>query len=386
MRSCESCGKSLRPEQFICECGAAAGVAQPEIGNFGEIDMKVPKLDLGKAELRSLDLSFAGAKGGSLPSFDLKSMADANIDLRTRQGSRGRPYRIEFAIGGAEADSVRLCRPAAVACLPNRDLLVLDFKNEESGVRIQRFDADGGLRKVVTQQGKDSSEGSIAVPAALAIDFREHIFVSDMDGGCVKEFGADGAFLSSHGRAGTGEGELDTPRALVVDAKGNLYIADSGNNRITRWLEYNQDLVVGINRLDEAYGWLQAGDGPGEFDDPQGLALGSSGHIFVADTNNHRIQKLDSLGQYVSSFGSEGEEAGKLSYPNHVRLGPGDEILVADLGGRRLQRFDDDGNFSYEIALPEDAGALTDFAVDSQGRIVIALPSRHLVIAMEVSR
>jgi len=382
MRTCSECGLELKPEQLLCQCGAGVGGVRPELGNFHKINVGL-NFDIKKAKMPSLGLALPGSKSVSPPNFEIVHTSTAHIDLRTADERRGRSFKLIFGIGGSEQAAVKLSCPLAVVCLPAGDFLVLDLGDEGGSFRIQQFSPEGDLRKIV-RKSRAAGPDEVRVPAAMAVDVRSHLFVSDMDGGCVREYASDGSWLMSYGREGLAEGEMSAPQGIVVDAEGSIYVADSGNNRVVRWSGGRQHLFAGINRLDKDEGWLLAGEGRGEFDYPQGLALGPGGHVLVADTNNHRIQVLDTLGGFVQAIGSEGEKPGHFSYPSHVRVAPDGRIFVADLNGRRIQAFDENAGFVYEIVLPDDLGALSDFDVDRGGHLLLALRSRNAVLGIEV--
>jgi hypothetical protein len=67
-----------------------------------------------------------------------------------------------------------------------------------------------------------------------------------------------------------------------MDSSGNVYVADSGNDRIQKFNSEGNCITS----------WGSCGTGEGEFNDPNGIAVDSSGNVFVADTYNHRIQKF----------------------------------------------------------------------------------------------
>lgn len=80
----------------------------------------------------------------------------------------------------------------------------------------------------------------------------------------------------------------------------------------------------------------QFGTGTGQFNMPVGLATNSRDEIFIADCQNHRIQKLSSNGKYLQSLGSQGNKAGSLRHPEAVAV-TADRLFVVDTGNHRVQ-------------------------------------------------
>ena len=73
--------------------------------------------------------------------------------------------------------------------------------------------------------------------------------------------------------------------------------------------------------------------------DPYGIAVGSGGNIYVADTGNNRVQVFDPSGVFQSTFGSFGSGNGQFSDPYGIAVGSGGNIYVADTGNSRVQVF-----------------------------------------------
>ena len=89
--------------------------------------------------------------------------------------------------------------------------------------------------------------------------------------------------------------------------------------------------------------WGSGGSGNGQFDGPWGVALASSGNVYVADFNNHRIQYFTSSGSFLGKWGSHGSGNGQFHYPVGVAVTPnGAYVYVADEGHNRVQYFVDD--------------------------------------------
>ena len=90
--------------------------------------------------------------------------------------------------------------------------------------------------------------------------------------------------------------------------------------------------------------WGTHGSGPGQFDQPQGIATNPDGtRVYVADTNNHRIQVFTDDGSFVSALGSYGSADGDFIFPEDVGVDSGGNFFV--LEQQRIQKFDPDGNF-----------------------------------------
>ncbi len=136
------------------------------------------------------------------------------------------------------------------------------------------------------------------------------------------------------GSSGTGYGQFQHPIGIAIDSSGNIYVTDFENDRIQKFDANGKFITT----------WGSEGTGNGQFSHPRGIAIDSSGNVFVADTSNDRIQKFDSNGNFISSFGSSGTGSGQLDAPSGIALFDGDiGIFVSELNNNRIQVFDSDG-------------------------------------------
>jgi tripartite motif-containing protein 71 len=77
----------------------------------------------------------------------------------------------------------------------------------------------------------------------------------------------------------------------------------------------------------------------GQFYDSEGIAVDSSGNVYVADTNNNRIQKFDSNGRFLTTWGSKGSGNGQFDYPGDIAVDSSGNVYVDDINHDRVQKF-----------------------------------------------
>ncbi|MEA2035627.1 MAG: PKD domain-containing protein [Euryarchaeota archaeon] len=104
--------------------------------------------------------------------------------------------------------------------------------------------------------------------------------------GVMSASGEDYEFVTKWGSDVTGDGKFCGPRGVAVDSSGNVYVADSDNCRIQKFASDGMFITK----------WGSPGPGDGEFYYPCGVAVYGSGNVYVADSNNYRIQKFRKSG------------------------------------------------------------------------------------------
>ena len=91
------------------------------------------------------------------------------------------------------------------------------------------------------------------------------------------------------------------------------------------------------------------GENAGEFNCPFGIAINKDRNIFVAESNDHRIQILSWEGRHLGSFGDRGRVESQLFYPWGLSLDSTGNVIVADAGNKRIKIFTPDGRFVMKI-------------------------------------
>jgi len=120
-----------------------------------------------------------------------------------------------------------------------------------------------------------------------------------------------------------------SPAGLAIDTSGYIYVACSSDNLIQK---YTLDGVL-VNS------WGSYGSANGQFHGPRGIALGLNGNVFVVDSGNNRIQVFDSNGTFITNWGTYGSGDGKFNMPYDIAVNSEGKVYVADAYNNRIQVF-----------------------------------------------
>lgn len=144
---------------------------------------------------------------------------------------------------------------------------------------------------------------------------------------------------SSIGVSGIGNGQFTTPHNVALGLNGDIFVADSNNHRIQKFDREGKFLSE----------WGGQGNAPGQFNEPWGIAVDREGFVYVADTWNHRVEKFDSNGKFLlqwGSFGDGGKEPltpTQFYGPRAITVDPEGNLWVTDTGNKRILKFDPNG-------------------------------------------
>ena len=220
--------------------------------------------------------------------------------------------------------------------------------------RVLVVEPDGTLVAIAgTGEEADTGDGGPAIQAtfrevaSIAVAPDGTLFVSDDEAHRVRIIEPDGTIDTYAGTGEKGdsgdtgpavEARLNHPEGLALDAEGNLYVADTINHRIRR-----VDATTGL--IETVAGTGTQGDGgdggpatEAELRFPSGVAVDDDGRVYIADTFNHRIRRVDRDGVIETIAGSEKGYAGNggpavdalLKGPAYLEL-EGDRLYVADM-------------------------------------------------------
>ncbi len=223
-----------------------------------------------------------------------------------------------------------------------------------------------------------------AAPRDVAVAPDGTLFVSDTAQQRIWHVTAQGQVLGFWGEPGTGPGQFNEPWGLAVDAAGRVYVADTWNYRVqvfdAQGTFIRQWGVMGMATLDDP-------NGTGLFFGPRDVLVGAGGEVYVVDTGNKRVQVFDAEGRYLYQFGGAGSEAGRLNEPVGLAALSGGELVVADTWNYRLQVLSPAGLFLRQwgvAAWRSDSPEVKPYvAVDTLGRVLVSDPASSRVLAFD---
>jgi len=226
------------------------------------------------------------------------------------------------------------------------------YVSDSFNYRIQKFDSEGGFDTKWGWSG--SGDGAFHFPLGIAIDSSSNVFVADNNNKRIQKFTSEGVWLASWNSYDTNgqSNSFSNPSDVAVDSSGNVFVLDSGY-----WPTPPEYRIV---KLDNEGGfltrWGEDGTDDGQIKTPTGIAVDSSGYVYVIDwwqdynswppVTYHRIQKFDNDGNFEDRWDFEdGHANGELYWPQRIAVDSSGNIYVADTGNHRIQELDSDGQF-----------------------------------------
>ena len=226
--------------------------------------------------------------------------------------------------------------------------------------------------------GGPAMSALLNTPQSVVVDAFGNLFIADTDNNRIRKVSASGIISTVAGEgyfAFSGDGgpaisaALNTPQSVAVDASGNLFIADTGNNRIRKVSANGIITTVAGNGIKGF-----SGDGgpatSAELNGPNGIAVDASGNLFIADTFNNRIRKVSANGiiSTVAGNGTEGFSGdggpatlAELSDPSGVAVDSSGNLFIADRNNSRVRKVSTNGIIST-VAGKGDPGVFFDNA------------------------
>ena len=258
---------------------------------------------------------------------------------------------------GGPAVGASLLYPSGLAFDSQGNLYIADTNNSN----VRKVDNKGIITTVAGDSGTGgfSGDGGLATqallanPTAIAFDSHGNLYIADTGNqrvrmvntsGIISTIAGTGAMAYSGDNGPAAQAALSLPAGLALDALDNLYIADQNNWRIRK-------ISKGVITTVAGSGWGYGGDnGPAiqaKLKATSGVAVDSLGNVYVADSGNQRIRRIDAngvittiAGTGMAGFGGDGGAAtlAQFSSPNALALDSTGAVLVADVDNNRIRR------------------------------------------------
>jgi len=251
----------------------------------------------------------------------------------------------------------------------------------EANQSVTRSEA-GDHSLTLVWQSEFSPDGALISPSDMVVDDLGNVYVSSQSEKNIKKFDSNGKLIAQWGGRGGGAGQFNLASGIALDKDNNVYVVDFFNARIQKFdnvgnflLEWNTRTApasLGIDMQGHVYldiffrsdyhiqkfdtngtllhEWGAPGTDDGQFSamgdaGPEDVAIDKDGYIYVADRFNHRVQKFDSAGNFITKFGGEAstEGHGLFEDPRGVAVDSEGNIYVLD--SYFLQKLDAQGNF-----------------------------------------
>lgn len=209
-----------------------------------------------------------------------------------------------------------------------------------------------------------SGRGQLIMPSGLAIEGRD-ILVVDTGNRRIQRFSLNGQNITSFQTIRDSDGNLDRlqePIDVDTDRRGRIYISDADTDSIFQFNSYGEfeKQIGSFGRFGVAFNGIR------------GLSVDPFGFLYIADSGNNRVIKVDKLGRKV--FETRRDE-GQLNRPNDVQINSKGQLIVLDSEGIKL--YDELGRFQRFVYKNQNISAM---AIHSNDRIFAADHKRRVLL------
>ncbi|MFK0296535.1 RICIN domain-containing protein [Streptomyces sp. NPDC090442] len=263
------------------------------------------------------------------------------------------------------AVSAQLNGPLGVAVDSTGTLYFSDYNNH----RVRKITTDGKISTVAGTGGAGYSgdngpaaSAQLNRPREVAVDSADTVYIADNENHRVRRITTDGKISTVAGTGTAGFGgdggpataaRLSYPYGVAVDSTGTLYIAEAGNHRVRKVTADGKISTVAGNGIG-----YSGDNGPAtsaQLNLPHAVALNGAGDLYIADCRNHRVRRITTDGKIstvagtgTAGFGGDGgpATAAQLNTPLGVVVDNTGTLYITDLGNHRVRKVTTDGKIS----------------------------------------
>lgn len=235
--------------------------------------------------------------------------------------------------------------------------------------------SDSGSYQFVKQWGKSgTADSEFRAPRGMRIYNNLLYIVDSGTSQKIKIFSKDGVFQSKWGTyidvSGDTKNYLSAASGIAIDTSGNLFISDLGYYCVFKFNSSDYSSASVFAGIKGTYG-----SGDGYFYTPYGLTTDSSGNVYVTDSYYDKIQKFSSTGSFVTKWTSFDSNSDSFDSPKMITTDSGGNIYVADSLNSRILVLDSSGTLLLKFGSSgNEDGQFNnpfDIAIDTSGNIFV---------------
>ena len=312
---------------------------------------------------------YVGASTGTLTISGLTS-GDTGVVFRLVDGTGGKSTPV-FATR-LRVETASLPFPVGVAVLASGEIAVADAALDQ----VLWVGRDSGLKALAGASGNVGSEDGTGLqarfndPAGLAVDSAGRLVLADRGNALVRRVETSGRVSRLAGdpaRRGAVDGSaaaatFSAPAAVAMTSAGDVVVVDAMTHTVRR-VKANGEVLTVAGRDGEA-GDADGVGGAARFHQPSGVAVDRDGRIYVADTANHTLRRIDPDGRVTTLAGLTGVSGARdgtgadawFDHPAGLAISSSGDLWVADSGSSTIRKVSREGRVTTVAGLPGVTG------------------------------
>ena len=280
--------------------------------------------------------------------------AVATLTVLVAPGIATQPTNQTVILGNTATFSVTAFGTAPLTCqwLLNGAALPANLITTVAGNGAAGYSGDGSA----------AGKAMLNSPDGVALDTNHNVFIADTSNHRIRKIDTNGvittvAGIGTNGFSGDGglatNASLNSPGGIGFDSAGNLFIADTANHRI-RKVDVNGLITTVAGIGTNGYSGDSGPATNASLNSPAGIGFDSAGNLFVADTQNSRVRKVD-INNVITTVAGNGSSAWPTAgdggaatnaivrYPTSVAADASGNLFIVDAGDDRVRKVDTNG-------------------------------------------
>ena len=323
-----------------------------------------------------------------------------NITTIAGTGTQG------FSGDAGPATSATLDSPQGLALDTKNNLYIADTHNH----RIRKLNLTTGIITTIVGTGTPGFSGDTALatsaqlnlPTTLALDAANNLYLADTGNHRIRKITATTGIITTIAGTGTQgfsgdagfatSAAIDSPTGLALDAQNNLYLADTHNHRIRKITATTGIITTIAGTGTQGFSGDTTASTTATLALPHGITIDPAGNLYLADTQNHRIRRIDATTGIITTVAGDGTQAfagdggpaiaASLDSPRAAAVSPSTLLTLADTGNQRIRQLEAAPAPSTAIQTIAGLGLTTPGALTLTAPSVIAYGTGQLTATL----